>query len=145
MTMPDHRTWPRGRDHGAVTAEMLVWVAVGLLLLGLAVYVIRGVSAAIDVGDAADAAARAASLASTPAQAKTAATAVVAADLTAGNSACHQPTTLIDVSRFRPGGTVAVTVSCVIIATDLPIGGLSNRKVTASASAPLDTYKAIRP
>ena len=145
MSAPSRRHWLRGRDRGAATAEMLIWVAAAVMLLGLAVYVIRGVSAAIDVGNTAESAARAASLAASPAQAKSAARAVVTADLAAANSACHHTETVVDVSRFRPGGTVTVTVSCVIVVADLPIGGLGSRTVVESASAPIDAYKVIRP
>jgi Flp pilus assembly protein TadG len=138
MNPPPHHQRRRTRrgDDGAATAEMLCWVVAAMLLLGFAVYTIRGVTAATDVANTADAAARAASLAPTAPTAVTAATEVVRTD---HGDACQQATVRVDTSRFRPGGMVTVTVTCTIVVADLPLTGLRSR-LTASASAPIDTY-----
>jgi Flp pilus assembly protein TadG len=133
------------RDAGVATVEMLIWAAVAVILLGLAVYVIRAVSASIDVADAAAAAARAASLTHAPAEARTAATAAVTANLGTSGAACHQPRTSFDVSRFHAGGTVTVSITCVVDVADLPLGSLGRHTVHASATAPIDPYTAVGP
>jgi hypothetical protein len=136
MTRPAHTHPPRTTEEGAATAELLCWAAAALLILGFAVYTIRGVTAAIDVANTADAAARAASLAPTPAAAFTSAVDVARTDR---GGACRQAVVRVDTSRFRPGGIVTVTVTCTITVTDLPLAGVGSR-VTAQASAPIDTY-----
>ena len=130
------RPHARSRDEGAATAEMLCWVLAAVFLLGFAVYTVRGVTAAIDVADTAGAAARAASLTPSAAAAISAATAVAGTDR---GGACRQPSVRVDTSRFRPGGSVTVTVTCSFPVADLPLAGMRSR-VSASASAPIDTY-----
>ncbi len=144
MTRNGHRVrWHR--DDGVTTVETLLWVGVAVFMLGLAMFVVRGASAAIDAGNAADAAARAASLQNTPQAATRAAQTVAAADLAAADSACRAPRTHVDVTAFHPGGTVTVTVTCTVTVADLPVTGISGKTITATASAPLDVYKVVTP
>ena len=142
MTTPPHQRRTRRGDDGAATAEMLCWVVAALLLLGFAVYTIRGVTASIDVANTADAAARAASLAPTAAGAVTAATEVVRSD---HGDACRQASVRVDTSRFRPGGQVTVTVTCTVTISDLPALGPVQHRVTGVGTAPIDTYRQVTP
>jgi Flp pilus assembly protein TadG len=137
MTRPNR--YARG-DRGSVSAEMTV-LAVPVMIL-LAMFVIfcgRATSAVIDVQAAAAASARAAAHATTPAAAVTAATDTLTANTTATGWAC---TAVTDTSNHRRGGHVTVTVVCTVPLADLglPIG--TTRTVTASATEPIDTFRA---
>ncbi len=137
MTRPNR--YVRG-DRGSVSAEMTV-LAVPVMIL-LAMFVIfcgRATSAVIDVQAAAAASARAAAHATTPAAAVTAATDTLTANTTATGWACAAST---DTSNHRRGGHVTVTVVCTVPLADLglPIG--ATRTVTASATEPIDTFRA---
>lgn len=129
-------TW----DRGAVSAEITV-LAVPLMIL-LAMFLIfcgRAASAAIDVNAAAAAAARAAADAPTPAAARTAAIEAVAAT-TAGTAwSCTAST---DTSAHRRGGHVSVGVTCVVPLSDLGLPIATTKTVTATATEPIDTYRA---
>jgi Flp pilus assembly protein TadG len=125
---------------GSVSVELAVFVVPTLVLL--AVFVVfcgRAASAAIDVHAAAAAGARAAAAASTPEQARLAATGAVAA-VTAGTRwSC---TTSVDTSHFRNGGRVGVDVVCAVRAGDLGLPGIGSRTVHATATEPVDTWRA---
>ena len=124
--------------------------ALGLALLtpaaiGLAVVIVflgRGVDSRATVQSAAESAAQAA------AQERSPATAVAAAEdvgqaMLVDPSSCASPSVSVDVSDFRPGGQVAVTVSCTVSTDGLelinpPSGGTN----TATAFAAIDPLRA---
>jgi Flp pilus assembly protein TadG len=134
-------------DRGTVTVEMLlIGFPLALVMLAFATLVIRLGSAHIDVGNAAAAAARAASLERTADQATAAARQAATADLTTGDSSCRQVTVTVDNANFRAGGTVTVAVACTVNLADLPMGGLTaNRRLTATSTSPIDTYRGATP
>jgi hypothetical protein len=150
-TIPGTPTRPRPRhgrttDRGSVTAEVLLFgYVIAVLLLGFGVVVIRLGSAHIDVGNAATAGARAASLQRSPAQAVAAAAQSATANLAAADTPCRQVTVAVDTDNFHPGGTVTVTVSCVVVLADLPIAVAPTRQVSASSRSPIDVYRATNP
>lgn len=96
------------------------------------------------VDTAAASAARAASLANAPAQADTAAHTDAADTLTrAGLSCLHNPTDVqVDTSDFRPGGQVAVTLTCTVSLARLALAGLPGSiTLTATSTSPLEAYR----
>jgi Flp pilus assembly protein TadG len=114
-------------------------VPVMILLAMFVIFCGRATSAVIDVHAAAAAAARAAAHATTPAAAVTAATDTLVANTVATGWAC---TANVDTSNHRRGGQVTVTVTCAVPLADLglPIG--TTRTVAASATEPIDTFRA---
>lgn len=124
--------------------------ALGLALLtpaaiGLAVVIIflgRGVDSRATVQSAAESAAQAA------AQERTAPAAVAAAEevgraMLVDPTSCASPRVSVDLSDFRPGGLVAVTVSCTVSADGLElIDPPSTGPTTATAFAAIDPLRA---
>ena len=124
--------------------------ALGLALLapaaiGLAVVIVflgRGVDSRATVQSAAESAAQAA------AQERSIAAAVAAADevgraMLVDPSSCSSPNVSVDVSDFRPGGRVAVTVSCTVSADGLElISPPATGANTATAFATIDPLRA---
>ncbi len=124
--------------------------ALGLALLtpaaiGLAVVIVflgRGVDSRATVQSAAESAAQAA------AQERSTAAAVAAAEdvgraMLVDPSSCASPNVLVDVSDFRPGGQVAVTVSCTVSIDGLElINPPSNGANIATAFASIDPLRA---
>jgi Flp pilus assembly protein TadG len=124
--------------------------ALGLVLLapaaiGLAVVIVflgRGVDSRATVQSAAEAAAQAAAQERTPAAAVAAAEQVGAAMLV-DSSSCSAPAVAVDLSRFGPGGSVAVTVSCTVSTAGLElIDPPSTGPTTATAFATIDPFRA---
>jgi len=131
-----------------VAAEVAIAVPVLVALLVFAgVLVYRGVDARLRLDDVAHEAARAASAARSPASATTAAQQTVTASLATAGVGCGQPAVSVDTSDFFPGGTVTVTVSCRLDLSDaaalLAVG--NSRTLTATATSPLDVYRAVSP
>jgi len=124
--------------------------ALGLALLtpaalGLAVVIIflgRGVDSRATVQSAAESAAQAA------AQERSGPAAVAAAEevgraMLVDPSSCSSPSVAVDLSDFRPGGQVAVTVSCTVSADGLElIDPPSTGPTTAIAFAAIDPLRA---
>jgi Flp pilus assembly protein TadG len=95
------------------------------------------------VGAARDAA-RAASDARTAPDAVTAATGAAQADLADSGLTCRHVGVHVNTGQFTPGGIVSVAVSCTTDLADVTVSGLPGAKtLTASASAPLDRYRAV--
>ena len=127
--------------------------ALGLALLtpaaiGLAVVIVflgRGVDSRATVQSAAESAAQAAAQERSPAAAVAAAEEVGRAMLV-DPSSCSSPNVSVDVSGFRPGGQVAVTVSCTVSADGLElIDPPSKGATTATAFAAIDPFRATEP
>jgi len=124
--------------------------ALGLALLvpaaiGLAVVIIflgRGIDSRATVQNAAESAAQAA------AQERSVPAAIAAADevgraMLVDPTSCSSPSVSVDVSDFRPGGRVAVTVSCTVSADGLElINPPSTGATTATAFAAIDPLRA---
>ena len=124
--------------------------ALGLALLtpaaiGLAVAIVflgRGVDSRATVQSTAESAAQAA------AQERSGIAALAAAEevgraMLVDPSSCSAPQVSVDLSDFRPGGTVAVTVSCTVSADGLElIDPPSTGATTATAFATIDPLRA---
>jgi Flp pilus assembly protein TadG len=138
-------TRPCERDRGSVTTEMVIMVPVAIALLCLVALVGRTTTARQVLDGAARDASRAASLQrdSTSAQQ----TALGSADTAISESGlrCVSVTVELDTSRFEPGGQVTAHVACDISLSDLGLLGLpGSRRVSATATSVLDTYRATR-
>lgn len=138
------RRWWRD-ERGSVAAETAIAVPVLVtILVFVGVLLARGVDARLRVDDAAHQAARAASLTRAPLNAVTAATQTADQALSAAGGACRAPAVSVDVSQFRPGGVVTVTVSCHLDLSQAALLGVpTSRTLTATASSPVDTWRGI--
>jgi Flp pilus assembly protein TadG len=136
----------RRRSAGAVSLELVLITPLFLLLLDFAVFGGRLTESQSRVDDAAHAGARAASLERTVGGAQLAANQIVAATLGQSDASCHTYQVNVDTSGFRAGGSVAVTVNCDVLVSDLswlPLPG--TRTVSGSFVSAVDTYRSSTP
>jgi Flp pilus assembly protein TadG len=135
----------RGRDGGSASAELVTaTVPVAVLLLVFMMLVGRGVTARMDVDAAAAAAARAASLERTAEAAHAAATDSAITNLGDGRVGCRSLTVDVDDELFEPGGSVTVTVTCLVDRADLAMPGVpGTTTLQASASSPIDRWRGV--
>lgn len=57
---------------------------------------------------------------------------------------CARATISVDTSHFAPGGYVTTHVTCLVLLSDIGFPGLpGSTTVSASATAPLDPYRAV--
>lgn len=132
------------RESGAVTVELVLLAPVVFALLLFTVGLGRIEDADGVVTGAARDAARAASQAASAASAVSAARAAATGDLADGP--CRDVTVSVDTSGFTAGGLVRVRVACTAGLSDLALSGLPGHKtLTATASAPIETYRAVTP
>jgi Flp pilus assembly protein TadG len=127
----------------ALGLALLAPAAIGLALV--VVFLGRGVDARATVQSAAESAAQAA------AQERSVPAAVAAAEevgraMLVDPTSCASPSVSVDVSSFRPGGQVAVTVSCAVASDGLElIDPTSHGAATATAFAAIDPLRATEP
>ncbi len=134
----------RDRECGSVTVELVILAPIFLALLCLVVGLGRMDETRGQVDGAARDAARAASLARTPGEAITAGKAAASADLSGTGATCRAVAVTVDTDQFAPAGLVTVHVTCTTRLSDVTISGLPGSKTfTATATAPLDTYRGI--
>jgi hypothetical protein len=130
------------RDRGAADALALVLIApacIGLALL--VVWMGRGVDSVAQVRSAAESAAQAAALERTVSRAADAAERV-AAQMLIDDDTCRDPSVIVDVSGFRPGGSVAVTIVCNSSTVGVEAIRPSAGEISARAVARVDPYRA---
>ena len=133
----------RDLEAGNATVETAVMIPVlSLILVAAAGFGVLE-RARLDVDDASAAAGRAASLARTASGASAAAKAEVDRDLGDGGMPCRHRDVVVDVSGFRPGGMVKVSVTCHADLSSLPgIGWLPIRTAKESTSlSPVDLFR----
>ena len=129
-----------GGSSDALGLELIAPAAIGLALVIL--FLGRGVDSRATVQSAAESAAQAAAQERTPATAVAAARQVADAMLV-DRSTCTSPSVTIDTSAFRPGGVVAVTVSCSVSSAGLElIRPPDHGPYTATAFATIDPLRA---
>jgi Flp pilus assembly protein TadG len=140
----DWRTWWRA-DRGSVAAEVtLVAPFLVMLLVFVAVVIHRGVDARLRLDDAAHQAARAASIERTPATATAAAQSTATTALSSAGVTCVSLSVDTATGGMRPGGTVSVTLSCVVDFGDaLLLGVPSQKRLSATAVEPTDTWRSV--
>lgn len=131
-------------DAGSMTVELVVLTPV-LFLLALMVLVFGRVSEARQQAvEAARAGAEAAAVEPNASSAQSGAAEIAGAELFGRTRACVSGTVVVDVSQFVPGGSVTVEVACSVDLSDLSVPGVpGSTTVRASATAPLDPYRAV--
>jgi Flp pilus assembly protein TadG len=136
------RTWWRS-DRGSVSAEItLVAPLLVLLLVLVAVVIHRGVNARLRLDDVAHQAARAASMQRTPAAAESAARTIASTALAEAGVTCVSTGAATNSAGFRPGGAVAVTVTCSVDLGDaLLLGVPGSKQLAATATEPIDAWR----
>jgi Flp pilus assembly protein TadG len=134
---------PDVRDCGSSDALGLALIAPAAIGLALViVFLGRGVDSRATVQSAAESAAQAAAQERTIVGARTAAEQVGAAMLV-DPASCAAPRVVVDTSDFRPGGQVAVTVSCTVSTDGLePINPPTPGPTSATAFATIDPLRA---
>jgi Flp pilus assembly protein TadG len=147
MRLPPRPRRHRGGERGAVALELVVLTPVLVMALWLVgVFAMRMMLADAQVDSAARDAARAATIARTPRAAQAAAAEAAAATLAQAKPQCQAVHTLTDTRGFGPGGSVQVTVRCVLRLGDLGLLGLgSTRTVSKTYLAPVDVFRAVGP
>ncbi|MGH8996496.1 MAG: TadE/TadG family type IV pilus assembly protein [Acidimicrobiales bacterium] len=134
----------RRDESGAVSTELVLLTPLLILMLLFVVALGRLSGARLDVDGAAAQAARAASIARDPATATAMATQTASAALGSDHVTCGQLTVSTNTAQFTPGGSVAVTVTCVVGLSDLT--GLrlpASESVSSTATSVIDTYRSI--
>ncbi len=138
--------WRRSRlrrdESGSVTAELVLLTPLLILLLLFVVALGRLAGARLEVDGAAAQAARAASIAQSPSSATAMAQQTATAALSSDHVTCAQLSVDTDTSRFTPGGSVGVTVTCTVNLGDLT--GLrlpSAETISSQATSVIDTYR----
>ncbi len=134
----------KARDEYGTAALELVLIAPVLLVVMLFVIGLgRMAHARQEVESVAADAARAASLERNTAQSAAAARTAAQTSLGDAGLACTQLSVSVDISNYRPGGQVEVTVSCTAQLGDVALSGLGGSKVfTASSIVPIETHRA---
>ena len=132
----------RHNDDGSAVLEIVLLAPVLILMLAAVIGGAPVTLAHQHVDAAAAQAARAASTAASPSAASAVARSTARSAISNGRD-CLSMTVSVDVSDFRPGGSVTVRVSC---AADLGTGvpGLSGRRtITGSGSEVIDTFRQV--
>jgi len=132
----------KDKDRGSLTVELVVLTPVLVIFAMLAIGLGRYEIARGRVVAAASAAASAASAAASAAVAEPDASDAAEPVLGGGSHICSTFTVMADLSRFSPGGSVTVSVSCQVTLADLLVPGLPGvTTVRASSRAPIDPYR----
>lgn len=113
-------------------------IAVLLFVVGLA----RIANAKQQVEAVAADGARAASLERNTALSASAAQDAITWELGERGMSCSSLQVDVDVSDYRPGGSVQVTVSCTAALGDVALSGLpGHKRYTATAAVPIETHR----
>lgn len=131
-----------GDETGNAVVELAIVVPVLVLLMLFVVAGGRVTQARGDVYGAAGDAARAASLRGSPGAATAEATATARRSLADRGVTCAGLSVDVDTGALRPGGRVAVSVTCVVSLADLTGLGLpGSRAISASAAEVVDVFR----
>lgn len=143
-TAPRAGGWARRcrGERGSATAELVLLTPLLILFLLFVVALGRLAGARLQVDSAARQAARAASIARDPATAIAAAQQTAAASLAGSHLTCAHDNLSVDTAAYRPGGWVAVRLTCAVDLADL--SGLrlpAAETVTARFVEPIDRFR----
>jgi Flp pilus assembly protein TadG len=125
-----------------VSVELVLLTPLFLLVIALLVLCGRGMDVRLQAASLAHQAARAASTQPDPRRAQAAADAILAQP----GTGCPHPVAAVDTSRWAPGGTVTVTVTCspdLAALTLLPIRDAV--PITTSFTSPIDRFGGALP
>lgn len=135
-------------DSGSLTLELVILAPAILALLALVIAGGRAAVASQAVAQAASQAARDGSLQATPAAATTAAQSRADTLLEGNGLGCEPRSVSVNAAALAnpPGrpGQVTVTVSCTVSWSDLGLPGPGFRTLSATGTAPVDTWTATR-
>ncbi len=137
---PNRRRW--GEDRGSIAVEVAVIAPAFVFLMLLVVFAGRVSEAEGQIDRAASEAARSASMRQDPSDAASDAETVARENLTAAGVRCKTLTVDVDAANFRPGGRVAVTVSCEASMADVTLLGVPGTRDFRSRSVEvIDRYR----
>lgn len=132
----------RRDERGSAAVELTLVAPLLILLLLLVVLCGRLAETKLRINDVAHQAARAATLARTSSQAVANAEATANSALASAGISCQALSVSTDVSGFKPGSTVTVTVSCSVGLGDLTALGVpGTRTFNSSFSSPVDVWR----
>jgi Flp pilus assembly protein TadG len=135
----------RKDQEGSLTVELVVLTPVLFLLVITALVFGRVSEARQQVIEAARAGAEAAAVLPDGDSARTGAAAAAVVGLFNRAHTCARARVDTDLSRFYAGGSVRVTVACQVELSDVTVPGVpGSTTVTASSTAPIDPYRAVR-
>lgn len=130
-------------DRGAAAAEMVLLAPVVLVMLVFAAGLGRLAHASQQVSSVASDAARAASLERNTAASAAVARRAAARSLDKAGLSCTQMGVNVNVSAYRPGGTVQVSVTCTAALGDVAMAGFpGSKRFQATAVVPIEFYRA---
>jgi len=130
-------------ERGSAAVELVLIVPVLIVAFLLVVGLGRMAHARQQVEGAAADAARAASLERNTGQSADAARTTAAAALGDRGLECQSFDLSVDVSDYKPGGTVKVQLWCTASLGDVAMSGLPGRRVfSAQSTVPIETYRA---
>jgi Flp pilus assembly protein TadG len=133
-----------GGETGSAAAELVVLTPLLVVLVSVCFIGGRLVVARQQLDDAARTAAEAAAIASSPGAAQYAASVTVIGNLLADGLACQDLSISPQTAAFRPGGSVAVSVSCSVALSRLAFAGLPGTvRLTARRVAVIEPYRQL--
>lgn len=134
------RSTTSDRERGSMSVEMLIVVPVLVFVILLIIGFGRLSYSRDEVTSAAGDAARAAVInLANPADA---ARSAARASLGQQGLACASVTVSTDTANLRPGGSIAVTVTCTARLSDvMAVGFPGHKSITARARAPIETHR----
>jgi Flp pilus assembly protein TadG len=131
-------------DRGSATTELVILAPLLVVLAVAALVLGRLVLYQEQVADAARSAVEAAALWPTAPQADEAALLAASYDLLHDNARCAGSSVSVDTADLQPGGHIGATVRCrVLIGSSLLPGVPGAMTITASATAPIETYREV--
>ncbi len=144
MPRPTSSPERRTRDErGDAAAELTLLAPVLLVILLFVVGLGRMAHASQQVESVAADAARAASLERNTASSASVARQAAQRSLDQAGLSCKAMEVDVDVSRYRPGGTVTVNVTCTASMGDVAMAGFpGQRKFKATSVVPIEYYRA---
>ena len=131
-------------DRGSLSLELSLLVPVLIVVVAFMVGAATLGRVRSDLDDAAWEAARAASLARSGTDADAAARHAVERRFAAERWSCGSQLVNVDTSRFEPGGTVEVEVSCDVRLADAGLFLPGATHLRSRAAEPLERYRAVR-
>ncbi len=132
-------------DAGSLVVELVVLTPVLFLLVLVAVVFGRVTGARQLITESARAGAQAAAVMPNASSAIAAAGQSAAVGTTGRHDPCIRTVVSTDVSQFRPGGSVTVTVVCTVDLADLAVPGLpGTATIRSSTTAPVDPYRSVQ-
>lgn len=132
----------RRGERGSASVELVLLTPVLIVVLLFVVGLARIANARQEVEAVAADGARAASLERNTAHSARAARSLVEGELGDRGMSCVGLKVDVDISDYRPGGSVRVTVSCTAALGDVALSGLpGSKQFRATAVVPIETHR----